>query len=120
MTRVLPEVRELIESARHRVAVLLHGGQQKLALEILDEGCDVEGLHVGELADTARAAPLRETARRVEIGPACVVVVDLRSEELEDALRGLRRGCEEHGRLQRGSGDSRFQCSWLSPPGHHI
>ena len=115
MTRVLPEVRELIESARHRVAVLLHGGQQKLALEILDEGCDVEGLHVGELADTARAAPLRETARRVEIGPACVVVVHLRSEELEDALPGLRRRREERGWLQRGSGGEQISVFMVVP-----
>jgi len=37
-------------------------------------------------------------------GLARVVVVDLRGEKLQDALRGLGRRCEKRGRLQLGGG----------------
>ena len=39
---------------------LLDRGRRKLALEVLHEGSDMEGLHVGELADAVSVAPLRE------------------------------------------------------------
>jgi hypothetical protein len=33
--------------------VLFDGGRRKLPLQVLDEGGDVERMHVGELADAA-------------------------------------------------------------------
>ena len=41
-------------------------------------------LHRGQFVQAARIAPDRETPRGVEIGPAGVIVVDLRGEELID------------------------------------
>lgn len=49
-----------VEQHAERGQVLLDGGRGKLPLQVLDEGGDVEGLHVGELADAAGVAPFRE------------------------------------------------------------
>ncbi|HZL25967.1 MAG TPA: hypothetical protein VFC39_05500 [Acidobacteriaceae bacterium] len=49
---------------------------RKLPLQVLDEDGDVEGLHVGGLADAAAVAPLREAAGGVQVGLARVVIVD--------------------------------------------
>lgn len=72
-------------------------------LTVLDESGDVEGMHVGELANAATAAPFRKTAGCVQVRLARVVVVDLSSEEFQHALglpwasaRGQRR--LKHGR----------------------
>ena len=59
-------------------------------------------LHVSEFADTVGVPPDCKVARRVQVRDARVVVVDLRGEKLEDALRGLRRGSEERGWQQFG------------------
>ena len=51
-----------MEQHTQRGQVLLDGRRGKLPLQILDEGGDVEGLHVGELGDTAR--PSHHSAKR--------------------------------------------------------
>ena len=61
--------------------MLLHGGGREVALQILDEGVDMERLHVGKLADAMLVAPLGKAPRRIQVGLARVVVVDLRRED---------------------------------------
>ena len=65
--------------------MLLHRGRRKFSLQLFHESGDVEGLHVGELADAVGFAPGRKAARGVQVRPAGVVVVDLRGEELDEA-----------------------------------
>jgi hypothetical protein len=91
-----------VEQHPQRGEVLLDGGRGKLRLQVLDEGGDVEGLHVGELGDAAAVAPFREAAGCVQVRLARVVVVDLCGEEFQDALRGLRRRREKRRGLQLG------------------
>jgi hypothetical protein len=62
----------------------------------------MERLHRSQFAQSARVAPGRETPRGIEIGPARVIVVDLRSEEFQHALRSLGRRREQRRRLQCG------------------
>ena len=56
-----------------------------MALQILHEGRDVEGLYVGELVQAVQLAPLGKAARRIQVGFPGVVVVVLRGEEFEHA-----------------------------------
>ena len=51
-----------VKEHAQRGQVLLDGGRGELSLQILDEGGDVEGLHVGELSDAVALAP--GTAKR--------------------------------------------------------
>ena len=84
-----------VEEHAKRGQGLLDRGRRKLALEVLHEGSDMEGLHVGELADAVCVAPLREAPCGVQVRLARVAVVDLGGEKLEDALRGLGRWREQ-------------------------
>ncbi len=59
---------------------------------VLSQSGDMEGLHVREMADAPRIAPLREASFRIHVRLAGVVVIDLRGEKLDDALGGLGRG----------------------------
>ena len=77
-----------VEEHAQRGQGLLDRPRRKLALEVLHEGSDMEGLHVGELADVVCVAPLREAPCGVQVRLARVAVVDLGGEKLEDALRG--------------------------------
>ena len=80
---------------------MLFGGRRvELLLKLFDDGGDVERLHAGELTDSVRAALSREAARGVQVGLAGVVVADVRGEEFQHALCGLRRGREDRGRGQ--------------------
>jgi hypothetical protein len=83
--------------------VLLYGGRGKLPLQVFDEGGDVDGLYVGELADAAAVAPFREAAGCVQVRLAGVVVVDLGGEEFQDAPGGLRRRREKRRGLKLGA-----------------
>ena len=74
-------------------------GGRKLPLEVFDEGGDVERLHLVELVQSMRRAPVSEAPGRIKVGLAGVVVVDLRREEFQHALRCLRRR-----RIERGWG----------------
>jgi hypothetical protein len=88
-----------------------------MALQIPHEGGDMEGLYVGELLEAVQLAPLCEAARRIQVGFPGVVVVDLRGEEFEHALRRLRCRREQRGGKHVGGrgednspyGDSRVQ-----------
>ena len=91
-----------VEEHAERGQVLLDRRRRELALQILDEGGDVERLHVGEFVDALLRAPSGEAARGVHIGLAGMVVVDLGGEEFEDALCRLRRGREERRRPEIG------------------
>jgi hypothetical protein len=75
--------------------VLLDNGRREPALQLLDEGRDVERLHLSELVQAARLAPGRETPGGVEVGLAGVIIVDLRGEEFEEAPGGFRGRREE-------------------------
>ena len=77
--------------------VLLDRWSGEMALQILHEGGDVEGLYVGKLVQAMQLAPLGKAARRIQVGFPGVVVVDLRGEEFEHALRRLRRRREQRG-----------------------
>ncbi len=77
--------------------VPLDRGRGEMALQILHECGDVEGLYVGELVQTVQLAPLGKAASRVQVGFPGVVAVDLRGEEFEHALRRLRRRREQRG-----------------------
>ena len=66
-----------VEQHAQRGQVLLHRGRRELALQILNEGGDVERLHVGELVRCLPVAPCGKAARGVEVRLAGVVVVDL-------------------------------------------
>ena len=85
-----------------RSQMLLHRRRRELPLQLLDERRDVERPHVGELVQALRLAPGREAARGVQVRLAGVVVVDLRGEEFDEALRRLRRRREQRGRKQAG------------------
>ena len=52
-----------------------------MALQILHEGGDVEGLYVGEPVQAVQLAPLGKAARRIQVGFPGVVVVNLRGED---------------------------------------
>ena len=56
-----------IEQHAQRGQVLLDGRRGELFLQMLDEGGDVERMHVGELADSGGVAPSRETVGCVEV-----------------------------------------------------
>ena len=96
-----------VKEHAQRGQVLLDGGRGERSLQILDEGGDVEGLHVGELSDAAGVAPGVEAPRGAQVGPAGVGVVDLGGEKLQDAPgglggrgeqgRGLKRACRREG-----------------------
>ena len=75
------------------------------------KGSDMEGLHVGELADAVCAAPLREAPGGVQVRLTRVAVVDLGGEKLEDALRGLGRWREQR-RRGEAPGSGRRGCRW--------
>jgi|SRR5271165_1240097 len=95
-------------SMRMAARCCLDRGRREMALQILNEGGDVEGLYVGELVQAVQLAPLGKAARRVQVGFPGVVVVDLRSEEFERALRRLRRRREQRSGKHgggRGEGD---------------
>ena len=80
--------------------VLLDRGRRHVPLQILDEGGDVEGLDAGQLGQAVGVAPGGETERRVQIGAAGVVVVDLRGEEFEKAPGGFGVWGEQAGWLK--------------------
>ena len=91
-----------VKEHAQRGQVLLDGGRGERSLQILDEGGDVEGLHVGELSDAAGLAPGGEASRGAQVGPAGVVVVDLGGEKLQDAPGGLGGRGEQRRGLKRG------------------
>ncbi len=106
-----------VEQHPQRRQMLLDRRRREAALQILDEGGDVERLDVGELGQAVRLAPGGEAARRVQIGPAGVVIVDLRGEELEHALRRLRRRRPQCGRDQgRGGGQDELAHAIVTHP----
>ena len=61
----------------------------------------MEGLHRSQLMQVVNFAPRGEAPRGIEIGFAGVVVVHLRGEEFQHALRRLRGRGVERGRGQR-------------------
>ena len=52
----------------------------------------MERLNGRKLIDVVTRAPIGKAAGRVHLGPPCMVVVDLRREEFQDAPRRFRRG----------------------------
>ena len=108
---------EPVEEHPESGQVLLHRGGRHVPLQVLDEGGDVEGLDAGQLGQAVGFAPSGETAGRVQVGAAGVVVVDLRGEEFEKAPGGLRVWGEQASGLKfrsRREGDfsgfHRFYC----------
>ncbi len=95
---------EPVEQHAQRGQMLLDRGRGEVALQLLHEGGDMKGLHLGELCDASPLAPCGEAPRRVEVRLARVVVVDLGGEEFEDALGGFRRRREERRRKKHGGG----------------
>jgi hypothetical protein len=82
-----------------------------LVLEVLEEGGDVEGPHVGKL-EAVRVAPGREAFRGVQISNARVVILDLGREEITRALGGLgRRHVEPCGKHGGGRGGEELVCA---------
>jgi hypothetical protein len=65
------------EQHPERGQVLFHRGRREFRLQVLHEGGDVDGLHVGQLADAAPVAPARKAADGVRVRLARAVVVDL-------------------------------------------
>ena len=57
----------------------------------------MKGFNVGEFADVVDLVPLREAAGRIQVGLACVAVVELGGEKVADALGDLRSWREEEG-----------------------
>ena len=51
--RSVPLRHQPVEESAQSGQVLLDGGRGERSLQILDEGGDVEGLHVGELGDAS-------------------------------------------------------------------
>jgi len=85
-------------------------GAVKFPLQLLHEGSDVEGLHVGELADAFSPRTRLQAARGIQVCLARVVVVDLGGEEFQNALRSLGRWREKRGGLKRrGGGEDDFR-----------
>jgi hypothetical protein len=91
---------EPVEQHADRGQVLLDGRRRDLGLKILDERGDMERLHRREFIDALAGAPGSEAPVGVHIGAAGMVIVDLASEEFQDALCSLRRGREERRRLE--------------------
>jgi hypothetical protein len=67
--------------------VLFDRGRREPALQLLDEGGDVERLNLRQLVEAVGIAPAGEAARGVEVGFARVVVVDLRGEKKSTTRR---------------------------------
>jgi hypothetical protein len=88
---------EPIEEHPQSGKMLFHGRGGEVALQVFQEGRDVEGLNVGELADAFLVAPFRESARGVQVRLAGVVVVDLGGQEFQHAPGCLRRRREQRG-----------------------
>jgi hypothetical protein len=93
---------EPVEQHPQRREVLLDRRRGERTLQLLDEGGDVKGLHLGELVEACGLPPLGKAARGVQVGFARVVVVKLRGEEFQHAARGLRRRGEQPGGKQAG------------------
>ena len=91
-----------VEQHAQRRKVLLHRGRSELVLQLLDEGRDVEGLHLAELVEAFGLALRGKAARGVQVGFARVVVVDMRGEEFHHSLRRFRGRREQPGREQAG------------------
>ncbi len=75
--------------------VLLHRRRGEALLGGLDERGDVDRPDEREVADAGAGAPFSKPLRRVYIGAARMVVVDLSGEEFDDARKGGRRGGEQ-------------------------
>ena len=69
-------------------------------LQRLYIGGDVDGLDVGELANTVPLDPGEEVARGPVIGHARVLVTDGDGEELEEAARGMLADVGNHRRYR--------------------
>ena len=95
--------------------VLLDRGRGEFALQILEEGGDMERLHLGELGDAVSLAPCRKAPRRVKVRLAGVVVVDLGGEEFKDAAGSLRRRGEEPAGTLAGAGAGTSSAVMFSP-----
>lgn len=85
--------------------MLFDRGRGELALQLLDEGRDVEGLHLRELVQAVRLAPLRKPPRGVQVGFARVVVIDLGGEEFQLALRRFGVGANRRAGTRPGAGE---------------
>ena len=98
---------EPVEEHPESGQVLLYRGRRHMTLQVLDESGDVEGLDAGQLGQAVGFAPVGETAGRVQVGAAGVVVVDLCGEEFEKAPGGLWESGRTDGRAgvpERGKG----------------
>lgn len=85
---------------------------------VFDYGGYVGRMLVCELTDFVRAALSREAARGVQVGLARVVVGDVRGEEFQRSLRGLRCWREDRGRcLLWGRGEDDFSGHAFSASG---
>jgi hypothetical protein len=91
--------------------VLFHRGRGELALQLLDERRNVEGLHLRELVQAVGVAPLRKPPRVVQVGFARVVVIDLGGEEFHHALRRLRGRREQPGGNRGGDEGGAAHCA---------
>lgn len=78
---------EPVEEHSYRGQVLLYGRFCKSLTEALDIPRDMHGLHVRQVVHAALGAEFRKLAGRVVIGPPRVLVLDVRCEEIEEALR---------------------------------
>jgi hypothetical protein len=56
-----------VEQHAERGQVFLDRGRGEVTLHVLDEGGDMEGLHIGQLGDAAPLSPDREAARGIHV-----------------------------------------------------
>jgi len=87
-----------VEQHAERGQVLLDGRWREIVLQVFNESGHMERLDARKLVDVFLRAPGGKAARGIKVCSARVVVIDLRREEFQDALCGLRRGREERRR----------------------
>jgi len=81
---------EPIKQHAYRGQALLYGRFGESRKQALHIARDMDGLYMRQLAHAPFGAESRELTRGIVIGSPCVLVTDIRGEEIEEPLRRLR------------------------------
>ena len=87
-----------VEQHANGSEVLLGRRLRHRVLQVLDIGCHVHRLDIGDTADAVPIAPAEKVTNRPVIGHAGVLVADSGGEELEEPARGLVAGISDDAR----------------------
>lgn len=111
-----------VEQHADRRELLLDARRRVVLAQMLDIGGDVHRLDVGQPGDPMIVAPMAKSGRRPAVGLACVRVVDLGGEELDEAHDGVVAGLGNQPRDDRRvvQGRDRLSCDRLQIGAHRV